>query len=184
MLKRNAMKYGSKDEMEKTEMGKINERPSWCPHENCLIFRCFQDTMCSGRLPEPVPHGTDFNDSRICLRHALPNDEIFDLQINKSDTYWFKLLFEVTGDKLKKTYSRETVRWAMDWAFEEGIHEGKLREEYQDEASTMCRRMSGLEPNKFIPSDLDWYIKMRNGKEDKEEIFSELRKPPEKFTPL
>jgi hypothetical protein len=98
--------------------------------------------MCSGKLPEPVQHEKDFNDCRICLRHALPNGKIFDLQINKSDTYWFKLLFEVTGDKLENTFSKEM----MEWAFETGIHEGKCREHYD---------------TNVIPNNLDWYLKER-----------------------
>jgi len=77
---------------------KINERPKWCSHKDCIVFRCFQDVMCSGKLPEPKEHDKDFNTHRFCLKNALPNNEIFDLQINKSDAYFFKLLFEVVNE--------------------------------------------------------------------------------------
>lgn len=54
--------------------------------------------MCIGKLPENVPHGGDFNTHRMCLKDVLPEDEIFDLQINSGDTGWFKWLFEVFNE--------------------------------------------------------------------------------------
>ena len=74
-------------------------RPKWCLHKDCIYVRCFQKKMCSGILPNPEKHDDDYNTHRICLMGALSNNEAFDLQINKTDVYYFRLLFEVINEK-------------------------------------------------------------------------------------
>jgi hypothetical protein len=47
-----------------------------------------------GYLPEPVPHDKDTNIYRLCLNGVLPGDLVFDLQMNDSDIYHCRRLFE------------------------------------------------------------------------------------------
>jgi hypothetical protein len=68
-------------------------RPEWCPHKRCKINRTFQNKMCIGILSKPIKHGKGYNNYRLCLRGVLPANAIFDLQINDTDIWWFKLLF-------------------------------------------------------------------------------------------
>ena len=70
-------------------------RPAWCPHPDCefVVVKCLHG-MCGGKLPEPVPHDDDFNTHRICLRGAGENDQPFDLQINRTDAWWFRELLD------------------------------------------------------------------------------------------
>ena len=73
-------------------------RTKWCPHVECIFIETFQDSMCIGRLPKKVEHDKDFNTHRWCLKGVLPMHEIFDLQINKTDAFWFNLLFKIVRD--------------------------------------------------------------------------------------
>jgi len=50
--------------------------------------------MCVGKLPKEIPHGLDKNTHRLCFKDLLPNDEIFDVQVNKGDIYWLELLID------------------------------------------------------------------------------------------
>ena len=77
----------------------MQDKPKWCPHSRCILKRTFQDCMCIGRLPKKVKHKGDYNTHRWCLKNVLPKNEIFDLQINKTDIYWFGLLFEFIEEK-------------------------------------------------------------------------------------
>jgi hypothetical protein len=70
------------------------ERPEWCPHQDCIFQRRAMDSLCGGKLPEPVEHDGDFNTHRLCINGAMPNDEVFDLQVNKGDLFWFRFIFE------------------------------------------------------------------------------------------
>jgi len=72
----------------------IHEKPLWCPHKKCKVLRAFQSAMCIGELPKWVKHGKGWNTHRLCLKGVLKNKKIFDLQINKTDIYWFRLLFD------------------------------------------------------------------------------------------
>jgi hypothetical protein len=51
--------------------------------------------MCIGKLSKPAKHNKDYNTHRLCLKGVLPNKEIFDLQINKSDAYWIRMLLNI-----------------------------------------------------------------------------------------
>ena len=72
----------------------MKDRPKWCPHAECLFIETFQGSICIGKLPEKVEHDGDYNTHRWCLANALPDNEVFDLQINKTDIFWFRLLFD------------------------------------------------------------------------------------------
>lgn len=71
----------------------VNKRPEWCPHSTCIFVVNMQDKICGGHLPEPVEHDGDYNIHRLCLEGALPNGEIFDLQIHNSDIFCFNRVF-------------------------------------------------------------------------------------------
>ncbi len=62
------------------------ERPSWCPHTDCLFRLRVQDSLCGGELPKPESHDSDENTHRLCINA----DEVFDLQVNRSDLYHFR----------------------------------------------------------------------------------------------
>jgi len=72
----------------------IQQRPAWCPHQTCQFKRRVTDTMCAGRLPKRESHDGDHNTHRLCLNGASDSGAVFDLQINKTDVYWFRWLFE------------------------------------------------------------------------------------------
>lgn len=75
------------------------ERPSWCPHQDCEFQRRVGDWICGGKLPEPIPHENDLNTHRFCLNHVLSFPNIFDLQVNKSDLDWFRWIFDSLDNK-------------------------------------------------------------------------------------
>jgi len=66
------------------------EKPSWCQHPECIFLRQIQNLLCAGQLPKPMPHDDDFNTHRICFTEGGADDEVFDLQVNKSDLYHFR----------------------------------------------------------------------------------------------
>lgn len=79
------------------------ERPEWCPHNDCIFLRRVVDLICGGKLPKPVPHGKDFNIYRICIRESsLP---VFDLQVNKSDLDWLRWVFDALDGKKTSSLS-------------------------------------------------------------------------------
>jgi len=77
-------------------MGKVwkQERPEFCTHLDCQFIFRVTDSMCGGKLPKPEPHGADFNTHRFCLNGVDGAEEIFDLQVNKSDIWWFRKMFD------------------------------------------------------------------------------------------
>lgn len=68
----------------------MEDRPDWCPHPECLFLMNSQDMVCTGKLPEQTPHDNDFNTHRICFDTRETHKEVFDLQINKTDSWHFK----------------------------------------------------------------------------------------------
>lgn len=78
------------------------ERPSWCPHTDCNHRRRAMDNACVGALPEPAPHDGDVNHYRLCLCGVLPDDEVFDLQVNDSDLHWLRWLFSALHEDPEK----------------------------------------------------------------------------------
>ena len=70
-------------------------KPEWCPHPECEALRTTQDAACSGRLPQPEPHGQATNTHRICL-HGSPDDGewTFDLQVHTGDLYALDVVFD------------------------------------------------------------------------------------------
>lgn len=76
------------------------ERPEWCPHSDCGFVRRAQDALCCGNLPKAEPHGEGFNIYRWCLNGADKGGDPFDLQINRTDIFWFRKMFNaLLGDE-------------------------------------------------------------------------------------
>ncbi|MBW8034869.1 MAG: hypothetical protein FVQ79_04285 [Planctomycetes bacterium] len=89
-----------------------NERPKWCPHaEACNFQKQAVSLLCCGELPEPIEHDGDFNTHRFCINNTEDNFGVFDLQINKSDVWWFFYTLQPAND-IKETLRQETLRKA------------------------------------------------------------------------
>lgn len=72
----------------------IQERPTWCPHTDCAFRMRAQDAICGGQLPNPEPHDADFNTHRVCLNGVAERGGVFDLQVNRTDAYHFRRIFD------------------------------------------------------------------------------------------
>lgn len=72
----------------------MTSKPKWCPHQDCKFLMNNQDLMCVGILSKPEPHGNDVNTHRFCLDERETGHGIHDLQINKTDAWYFKRLFD------------------------------------------------------------------------------------------
>jgi len=83
----------------KSELSILKDKPSWCPHSNCLYELQSQDKMCIGKLSELKQHGNDFNTHRLCIDTRETGHGIFDLQINWSDAYNLMRLLKTIKDK-------------------------------------------------------------------------------------
>jgi len=71
------------------------ERPGWCPHQDCIFSRRSQDALCGGRLPKPEPHDGDENTHRLCIKTG----EVFDLQVNKTDCDGIRFILDALDGK-------------------------------------------------------------------------------------
>lgn len=69
----------------------MKNRPDWCPHKDCKMILNTQNAICSGELPQPVPHGNDENTHRWCFDERETGHGIHDMMINKSDAWWMSL---------------------------------------------------------------------------------------------
>lgn len=70
------------------------ERPTWCPHTDCLFRRRAQDAVCGGQLPSPVPHDGDLNTHRVCFNGVADDGGPLDVQVNRTDLGWFRWIFD------------------------------------------------------------------------------------------
>ena len=71
------------------------ERPMWCPHQDCVFCRRSQDALCGGRLPKPEPHEGDENTHRFCIKTR----EVFDIQVNKTDCDGIRFILDALDGK-------------------------------------------------------------------------------------
>ncbi len=81
------------------------QRPTWCPHQDCIFCRRSQDALCGGRLPKPVPHDGDENTHRLCIRAG----EVFDLQVNATDLGYFRWILDALDGKKTSWLSRRAA---------------------------------------------------------------------------
>lgn len=86
------------------------ERPSWCPHQDCIFRRRAMDSICGGLLPlnqSLVPEKdafgeTHINDVRMCLNETHqppPNHKPIDLKMNPSDLDWIRFVMDALDHK-------------------------------------------------------------------------------------
>ncbi|KKM65079.1 hypothetical protein LCGC14_1494830 [marine sediment metagenome] len=79
------------------------ERPVWCPHQDCLFQRRVQDALCGGHLLEPIPHDGDMNDHRICLHSE---GRVDDFQVNNTDLGWLRWVLDALDGQSTSWLSR------------------------------------------------------------------------------
>lgn len=75
------------------------ERPDWCPHGDCQFKRRAMDYMCVGHLTKFTKHDGDWNHHRLCLNGVSDTGSIFDLQVNNTDLWRFRWLFDALDGK-------------------------------------------------------------------------------------
>lgn len=65
------------------------QRPDWCPHQDCAYRASSQGAICVGELPAPTRHGGDLNTHRLCMTHTDEGDVPWkmELEINASDAW-------------------------------------------------------------------------------------------------
>lgn len=76
------------------------ERPSWCPYQDCIFARRVQDSICGGHLPKPEPHDEAENIYRICTNAS---GRIESLKLNNTDLGYFRWVFDAL-DGLKTSW--------------------------------------------------------------------------------
>jgi len=79
-----------------------NKRPDWCPYKTCIFKMNSQDLICTGELPEPEAHDNDENTHRFCLDEREFGKGIHDLQINRTDAWYFKRHMDVILNQPKE----------------------------------------------------------------------------------
>ncbi len=79
------------------------ERPAWCPHDECIFKRRAMDSLCGGELPTPEPHDGDMNTHRFCMNL---DGVVDDYQVNKTDLDWFRWIFDALDGKQSSWLSR------------------------------------------------------------------------------
>lgn len=86
------------------------EKPKWCPHQECVFQRRAMDAICAGRLTAPIPHDGVMNTHRICINQVQDPDAskslIFDLQVNANDLDYFRWIFDSIDKKETSWLSR------------------------------------------------------------------------------
>lgn len=78
------------------------QRPEWCPHQDCAYQASSQGALCIGELPAPLPHEDDHNTHRLCMTHSCEGDDpwLVKLEINRSDAWGIsRVLGRVFGFK-------------------------------------------------------------------------------------
>lgn len=95
------------------------ERPSWCPHKDCLFRRRAMDAICGGELAVAQPHApgeTPVNTHRFCMNldqsPAVKRADIIDLQVNAADLDWFRWIFDSIDGRETSHMNRRTQRGA------------------------------------------------------------------------
>lgn len=72
------------------------DRPTWCPHTDCLFRRRSMDAICGGELPTSADHDGTPNTHRLCINAGEP---VFDLQVNATDTDWLRWILDALDGK-------------------------------------------------------------------------------------
>ena len=79
----------------------VMNRPTWCPHDDCMPQLATLSCACGGKLPKPELHGDDNNIYRLCIRQSNESDEpfLFTLQVNNSDLFGLRRVFYALDGK-------------------------------------------------------------------------------------
>ena len=85
------------------------ERPSWCPHNDCEYLRRVQDALCGGKLPTPESHDGDHNTHRMCQRDG-DDGSVYDWQVNATDLDGFRWIFDALDGKVTSWRSKRMTR--------------------------------------------------------------------------
>ena len=72
------------------------ERPSWCPHKDCITLRSSQGIMCGGKLPEPTEHNGGINTHHFCLMEGRESC----YEVNEGDLDFFRWIFDALDGKV------------------------------------------------------------------------------------
>ena len=67
------------------------ERPTWCPEQECIFKRRAMDSICGGHLPAARPHNGDANTFNLCLRVDGRTDRY---EMNKTDFWWLRYIMD------------------------------------------------------------------------------------------
>ena len=129
------MKKEIKKRLEKPESWK-QERPSWCPHQDCIFLRQTQGLLCGGELPKPEPHDEGENTHRLCIKAG----EVFDLQVNKTDCDGIRFILDALDGKKTSWRSKGDKIMGKDY---------KLMVRVNDDGEIV--ETSTKEPNRFYP---------------------------------
>ena len=78
------------------------ERPTWCPHKDCIFKRRVMDAICGGELATPEPHDGGLNTHRVCTQ----TDQVIDLQVNETDLEWFRWVYDALDGRQSSWLSR------------------------------------------------------------------------------
>lgn len=81
------------------------ERPEWCKFNDCIFLRRAMDSMCGGRLPQPIPHSDDVNTHRFCI---VADGDLTYYQVNESDLEWLRWIFDALDGKKTSWLSRHS----------------------------------------------------------------------------
>ncbi len=71
------------------------ERPEWCPHNDCIFLRSSQGIMCGGKLPKPTEHNGGINTHHFCLMEG--HESCY--EVNASDLDFFRWIFDALDGK-------------------------------------------------------------------------------------
>lgn len=120
------------------------DRPSWCPHTDCLFRRRVMDNLCGGELPAPAPHDGDVNTHRVCINTG--EGPVFDLQVNPADLDWMRWIFDaLDGKKSSWLSNRSEPKFGLCPDCKgRGMVEPERRDPFAAWSHERCRRCKGV----------------------------------------
>ena len=72
------------------------ERPEWCPHQDCRFCARSQDSICIGELPQSLDHAGVANTHRLCTRGAEDDGQwLHQVEWNRGDAWNFRRIIDL-----------------------------------------------------------------------------------------
>ena len=99
--------------MDKPPMGDWKqEKPEWCPHQDCGFCARGQDSICIGKLPKSLDHDGVANTHRLCMRGAADDGLwLHEVEWNRGDAWNFRRIIDIAfafdAGKLPTTDARQ-----------------------------------------------------------------------------